>query len=190
VTVSLQPRHSMSTTPPPSNPPNNPEKELEPLSSGSGSMDVAPDQPPQVAAWEDIPDDVLSSTTEEILTRIRLIENDIKVSQLAFNIPDNALSSTIEEILTRIRLIENDIKVCRPHSFALRFRITITMQVMRSETLRLQHEQSVMKEKIRDNGEKIKQNKVLPYLVGNVVEVVHLAIRNLQLSHLPLYLRS
>ena len=28
-----------------------------------------------------------------------------------------------------------------------------------------------MKEKIRDNGEKIKQNKVLPYLVSNVVEV-------------------
>jgi ATP-dependent 26S proteasome regulatory subunit len=42
---------------------------------------------------------------------------------------------------------------------------------MRSETFRLQHEQSVMKEKIRDNGEKVKQNKVLPYLVGNVVEV-------------------
>ena len=42
---------------------------------------------------------------------------------------------------------------------------------MRSETLRLQHEQSQMKEKIRDNGEKIKQNKVLPYLVGNVIEV-------------------
>lgn len=42
---------------------------------------------------------------------------------------------------------------------------------MRSETQRLQHEQNVMKEKIRDNGEKIKQNKVLPYLVGNVVEV-------------------
>lgn len=42
---------------------------------------------------------------------------------------------------------------------------------MRSETLRLQHEQTVMKEKIRDNGEKIKQNKVLPYLVGNIVEV-------------------
>jgi 26S proteasome regulatory subunit T5 len=28
-----------------------------------------------------------------------------------------------------------------------------------------------MQEKIRDNGEKVKQNKVLPYLVGNVVEV-------------------
>ena len=35
----------------------------------------------------------------------------------------------------------------------------------------MQHEQRVMKEKIRDNGEKIKQNKVLPYLVANVVEV-------------------
>lgn len=42
---------------------------------------------------------------------------------------------------------------------------------MRSEQLRLSHEQNVMKEKIRDNGEKIKQNKVLPYLVANVVEV-------------------
>ena len=42
---------------------------------------------------------------------------------------------------------------------------------MRSEIFRLQHEQSNMKEKIRDNGEKVKQNKVLPYLVGNVVEV-------------------
>ena len=48
----------------------------------------------------------------------------------------------------------------------------IDNKVMKSETLRLQHEQSTMKEKIRDNGEKIKQNKVLPYLVGNVVEVL------------------
>jgi len=44
-------------------------------------------------------------------------------------------------------------------------------QVMRSEMLRLQHEQNAMKDKIRENAEKIKQNKVLPYLVGNVVEV-------------------
>jgi hypothetical protein len=42
---------------------------------------------------------------------------------------------------------------------------------MWSETYQLQHEQSVLKERVRDNGEKVKQNKVLPYLVGNVVEV-------------------
>lgn len=43
--------------------------------------------------------------------------------------------------------------------------------MMCSEMLRLQHEQSVMKEKIRDNKEKIKQNKALSCLMGNFVEV-------------------
>src|ERR1700733_10573755 len=59
---------------------------------------------------------------------------------------------------------------------------------MRSETLRLQHEQSVMKEKIRDNGEKIKQNKVLPYLVGNVVEVRLLLTE--RFNYLPMHHRQ
>lgn len=43
--------------------------------------------------------------------------------------------------------------------------------MMRQENLRLLHEQNQMKEKIAENAQKIKQNKVLPYLVGNVVEV-------------------
>lgn len=42
---------------------------------------------------------------------------------------------------------------------------------MKSEIVRLQHEQTAMKERIKDNKEKIKMNKQLPYLVGNVVEV-------------------
>jgi len=84
-------------------------------------MDTTPDQPPE-ETWDDIPEEIMDLDTEDILTRIRLIDNDIKV--------------------------------------------------MRSEQLRLGHEQSVMKEKIRDNGEKIKQNKVLPYLVANVVEIL------------------
>lgn len=42
---------------------------------------------------------------------------------------------------------------------------------MKSEIVRLQHEQASMKERIKDNKEKIKMNKQLPYLVGNVVEV-------------------
>ncbi|KAH9912688.1 26S proteasome subunit P45 [Epithele typhae] len=70
------------------------------------------------------------------------------------DIPEDIMKLSTAEIGTRSRLLENDIKI------------------MRSETLRLQHEQSVMKEKIRENGEKIKQNKVLPYLVGNVVEIL------------------
>ncbi|KAI6030745.1 26S proteasome subunit P45 [Pisolithus orientalis] len=118
-----------SNPPPPPN--NNPEKQPEsdqPASSApahttpdGGAMDTTPDRPPE-DNWDDIPPEIMALGTDEMLTRIRLIENDIKV--------------------------------------------------MKSETLRLQHEQSVMKEKIRDNGEKIKQNKVLPYLVGNVVEIL------------------
>ncbi|KAH8109803.1 26S proteasome subunit P45 [Phellopilus nigrolimitatus] len=87
------------------------------------TMDTTPDEaPPVVEPWADIPEEIMSLSTEDILSRIRLIENDIKV--------------------------------------------------MRSETHRLQSEQSTMKEKVRDNREKIKQNKVLPYLVGNVVEIL------------------
>ncbi|KIM43271.1 hypothetical protein M413DRAFT_444086 [Hebeloma cylindrosporum] len=117
----------MSSAPPPSNPPPNPEKKSDPVASDAsapvdtGAMDVTDDTPPEETS-DDISEDILALSTDEILTRARLIDNDIKV--------------------------------------------------MRSETLRLQHEQNVMKEKIRDNGEKIKQNKVLPYLVGNVVEIL------------------
>ncbi|KAI0243695.1 26S proteasome regulatory subunit 6A [Massospora cicadina] len=58
------------------------------------------------------------------------------------------------EISNRTRLLENDIKV------------------MRSEYSRLQHEQNAMNEKIKDNKDKIEMNKQLPYLVGNVVEIM------------------
>jgi ATP-dependent 26S proteasome regulatory subunit len=54
------------------------------------------------------------------------------------------------------RLIDNEIKM------------------MRQESLRLGHEREQMVEKIADNTTKIKQNKVLPYLVSKVVEVSRL----------------
>ncbi|ORX93030.1 Tat-binding protein-1-like protein [Basidiobolus meristosporus CBS 931.73] len=64
------------------------------------------------------------------------------------------LKASGEEIRNRTRLLDNDIKV------------------MRSEQMRLQHEQAAMTERIRENKEKIKMNKQLPYLVGNVVEIM------------------
>ena len=42
---------------------------------------------------------------------------------------------------------------------------------MRSEVQRISHELQSEQEKIKDNTEKIKVNKTLPYLVSNVVEV-------------------
>ncbi|KAL1920770.1 uncharacterized protein VTP21DRAFT_11405 [Calcarisporiella thermophila] len=64
------------------------------------------------------------------------------------------LRANTEDIINRTRLLDNEIKV------------------MKSEFMRLQHEQNNMKEKIKDNKEKIKMNKQLPYLVGNIVELL------------------
>lgn len=76
----------MSSTQPP-NPPssNNDGKKPEesapataPTPAGDAAMDTTPDVPPP-ENWDDIPEEILSLSTDEILTRIRLIDNDIKV---------------------------------------------------------------------------------------------------------------
>eukprot|EP00744_Colponema_vietnamica_P000830 GILI01001440.1.p1 GENE.GILI01001440.1~~GILI01001440.1.p1 ORF type:complete len:432 (+),score=147.56 GILI01001440.1:142-1437(+) len=69
-------------------------------------------------------------------------------------IADEILRSSNEEILQRIKLLDNDIKV------------------MKSECTRLNHEIQSQKERTAENLEKIKLNKQLPYLVGNVVEIL------------------
>ena len=88
------------------------------------------------------------------------------------------LHSSTRDIVTRRRLLEND------------------MRIMKSEYQRLTHEQAAMKEKIKDNLEKIENNRwafaiykvswnllmlicihrQLPYLVGNVVELLDLDV--------------
>jgi 26S proteasome regulatory subunit T5 len=68
---------------------------------------------------------------------------------------EEILSLNTDDIATRTRLLENDIKV------------------MKSEVQRLSHDKQVMLEKIKDNKEKIDNNKQLPYLVGNVVELLN-----------------
>lgn len=50
------------------------------VDDSAAPMDTTPDAPPEPEeTWEDIPDDVKNGTTDEILTRSRLIDNDIKV---------------------------------------------------------------------------------------------------------------
>jgi 26S proteasome regulatory subunit T5 len=84
----------MSSAPePPSDPPagNNsqkpdvpPQPATSPPADQDGvSMDTTPDQPPE-ETWDDIPEEIKALTTEEILTRIRLIDNDIKVRRFRF----------------------------------------------------------------------------------------------------------
>ncbi|KAL2120942.1 hypothetical protein VTJ04DRAFT_4969 [Mycothermus thermophilus] len=66
------------------------------------------------------------------------------------------LSLSTEDIKTRRRLLENDARI------------------MKSEYQRLSHEKATMLEKIKENKEKIANNRQLPYLVGNVVELLDL----------------
>jgi len=64
--------------------------------------------------------------------------------------------STAEDVTMRTRLLENEIRVLRDESNRL--------------ALDLQSD----KERVKENMEKIKMNKQLPYLVGNVVEILDL----------------
>ncbi|KAL8843294.1 MAG: hypothetical protein Q9170_000152 [Blastenia crenularia] len=66
--------------------------------------------------------------------------------------------SSTRDINMRRRLLDND------------------MRIMKSEFQRLSHEQGTMREKIKDNLEKIENNRQLPYLVGNVVELLELDV--------------
>ncbi len=89
------PIHSaMSSTQPPNPPPeqNNTggddKKPEEQASSSTGSitdapMDTTPDQPPE-ETWEDIPEDIMGLSSDEITTRTRLIDNDLRVRSLSF----------------------------------------------------------------------------------------------------------
>lgn len=58
-----------------------------------------------------------------------------------------------DELRQRIRLLDNDIRI------------------MRSDIQRINHESNSQRERIKENTDKVKLNKQLPYLVGNVVEV-------------------
>jgi 26S proteasome regulatory subunit T5 len=93
---------------------------------------------------------------------------------------EEILNSSTRDIISRRRLLEND------------------MRIMKSEYQRLTHEKSTMNEKIKDNLEKIENNRYvhqpphptwwrstqqllteyrqLPYLVGNVVEILDLDV--------------
>ncbi|OMP81978.1 26S protease regulatory subunit 6A [Diplodia seriata] len=68
------------------------------------------------------------------------------------------LNSSTRDIVARRRLLEND------------------MRIMKSEFQRLTHEKATMHEKIKDNMDKIENNRQLPYLVGNVVEILDLDV--------------
>lgn len=69
-------------------------------------------------------------------------------------VTDEVLRYSIVELVSRTQLLDTEIKI------------------MKSETMRISHELQAQKEKIKENTEKIKVNKTLPYLVSNVIELL------------------
>jgi len=67
---------------------------------------------------------------------------------------DETRHMSIGELRQRIHLLNNDIRI------------------MKSDVQRITHESRGQRDRIRDNQEKVKLNKQLPYLVANVVEVL------------------
>lgn len=72
------------------------------------------------------------------------------------DIDEEIMAMSTEEIRQRTRHIEEE------------------SRYMNSEIKRIQHETNSQREKIKENKDKIKLNKQLPYLVGNIVEVLDL----------------
>lgn len=69
-------------------------------------------------------------------------------------IPPHVASLSNEDLKQHIRAIDNEVRI------------------MKSEINKIKHETSTHSQHIRENKEKVKVNKQLPYLVANVVEVV------------------
>jgi hypothetical protein len=67
---------------------------------------------------------------------------------------DETRTMTNGELRQRIHLLSNDIRV------------------MKSDVQRITHESRGQRDRIRENQEKVKLNKQLPYLVANVVEIL------------------
>lgn len=70
------------------------------------------------------------------------------------SIGEEVLRMSNDEIVSRTRLLDSEIKI------------------MRSEVMRISHELQAQRDKIKENTEKIKVNKTLPYLVSNVIELL------------------
>merc|ERR1712050_548897 len=84
-------------------------------------------------------------------------ENSTKIEDMmddADIVDQEIFSMSTDDIIQRTRALDNEVRI------------------LRSESLRLSHEVQTMKDKIKENTEKVKVNKVLPYLVSNIVEIL------------------
>ncbi|PHH61652.1 hypothetical protein CDD81_8063 [Ophiocordyceps australis] len=100
--------------------------------------------------------DTVDRQNEEAQETAKDADGDAVMKDDGDVIDEEILSLGTADIIARRRLLEND------------------SRIMKSEFSRLSHEKAAMMEKIKDNRDKISNNRQLPYLVGNVVELLDL----------------
>lgn len=81
-------------------------------------------------------------------------KEDEKMETEEDSLPEEIERMSTDELVSRTRLLDNEVKI------------------MRTEVMRIQNELSTQRDKIKENTERIKMNKTLPYLVSNVVELL------------------
>eukprot|EP00092_Neocalanus_flemingeri_P026751 GFUD01029003.1.p1 GENE.GFUD01029003.1~~GFUD01029003.1.p1 ORF type:complete len:427 (-),score=166.73 GFUD01029003.1:160-1440(-) len=79
---------------------------------------------------------------------------EMELDSVEEKLPDDILNLSTADIQARSRLLENEVRI------------------MRSELGRVQHALQAQQETIKENEKKITQNKTLPYLVSNIIEVL------------------
>lgn len=94
------------------------------------------------------------ATTTNNSNNDTLNANESEPTQEDDILDDETRNMSTSELRQRIMLLDNDIRV------------------MKSDVQRIAHESRAQKERIRENMEKVKMNKQLPYLVGNVIEIL------------------
>ena len=108
-------------------------------------------------------DDIWGDATSGSGNNAAATANESKQPENDENTNSNVLESmedeetrhmSISELRQRIHLLSSDIRV------------------MKSDVQRITHESRGQRDRIRENLEKVKVNKQLPYLVANVVEIL------------------
>ena len=85
------------------------------------------------------------------------------------NLADDILNLSTADIQARARLMDNEVPSEKQN---IGTNGLFQVRIMRSELGRIQHELQAQQETIKENEKKIKQNKTLPYLVSNIIEVL------------------
>ncbi len=101
-----------------------------------------------------VPSHHFSSTFAVPFTKMATTTGNSQDQMQDSQLDPEILNASVDELRTRTRLLEAE------------------ANILRTGAQRMTHERSKLQEKIRDNMEKIKLNKQLPYLVGNVVEIL------------------